>query len=157
MVKLKPITDNSWLLLTDDETTKVGLLSENGGKITLIAASEKTTFDTRDDVNTFFKEDIFSRQVEREDTQKEYTVKGYPVNVTEPHEPKDYTGLPALPLYSKSANSEVLHCAGHYCVKFPGGWTKRYCPKLVTLQKYEWHGPYKNMSDTKLQFSTLSS
>lgn len=157
MVKLKPITDHSWLLLTDDEVTKVGLLSENAGKITLIASSEKTTFDTRDQVNDFFNEDVFSKQVEREDTKKEYTVKGYPVNVTEPHEPSDYTDLPDLPLYSKSSSSNVLHSAGHYCVRFPGGWTKRYCPKLSTLNKYEWHGPFKTVMETKATFSILKN
>jgi len=155
MVKLKPITDHSWLLLTDDEVTKVGLLSENAGKITLIASSEKTTFDTRDQVNEFFKEDVFSKQVEREDTKKEYTVNGYSVNVTEPHEPDDYADLPNLPLYSKSKKSEVLHSAGYYCIKFPGGWSRRYCPKLSTLAKYTWHGPFYTAMETKATLSTL--
>ena len=40
-----------------------------------------------------------------------------------------------------------MHCAGYYVVKYENGWTRSFCPKLVTLDKYEWVGPYKSKED----------
>tara|TARA_B100000886_G_scaffold313777_1_gene250635 strand:- start:42 stop:554 length:513 start_codon:yes stop_codon:yes gene_type:complete len=52
-----------------------------------------------------------------------------------------------LPLYSKNEKSQSMHCAGYYVVKYENGWTRSFCPKLVTLDKYQWVGPYKSKED----------
>ena len=40
-----------------------------------------------------------------------------------------------------------MHCAGYYVVRYENGWTRSFCPKLVTLEKYEFFGPYKTKED----------
>jgi hypothetical protein len=52
-----------------------------------------------------------------------------------------------LPLYSKNEKSQSMHCAGYYVVKYENGWTRSFCPKLVTLDKYEFIGPFKMKDD----------
>ena len=47
-----------------------------------------------------------------------------------------------LPIFTKSAKSKSYFCAGHYAIKFNNTWTKAFCPKLITLQRYEFIGPY---------------
>jgi len=48
-----------------------------------------------------------------------------------------------LPIFTKSAKSKSYFCAGHYAIKFNNTWTKAFCPKLITLQRYEFLGPFK--------------
>ena len=47
-----------------------------------------------------------------------------------------------LPIFTKSAKSKSYFCAGYYTVKFNNTWTRAYCPKLITLQRYEYQGPF---------------
>jgi hypothetical protein len=49
-----------------------------------------------------------------------------------------------LPIYTKTAKSNSYHCAGYYIIKFEHGWVKSFCPKLLTLQRNEYFGPFKS-------------
>ena len=48
-----------------------------------------------------------------------------------------------LPLFTKSRKSKSLYCAGFYCIEFEKGWVKSFCPKLITLERYRYQGPFK--------------
>jgi hypothetical protein len=48
-----------------------------------------------------------------------------------------------LPIYTKTAKSKSFFCAGYYIVKFSNNWVRAYCPKLITLNRYEYQGPFK--------------
>ena len=52
-----------------------------------------------------------------------------------------------LPIYSKSPKSKSYFCAGYYVVLFNDEWITEYCPKNITLQRYEYHGPYKSEAE----------
>lgn len=47
-----------------------------------------------------------------------------------------------LPIFTKGNKSKSFFCAGYYIVKFNNGWVKSYCPKLITLNRYPYAGPY---------------
>ena len=42
-----------------------------------------------------------------------------------------------LPLFTKSKKSKSLYCAGYYIIQFEKGWVKSFCPKLITIERYE--------------------
>lgn len=48
-----------------------------------------------------------------------------------------------FPVYTKTSKSKSYYCAGHYIIKFNNGWVKSYCPKFITLNRYEFQGPFK--------------
>ena len=54
-----------------------------------------------------------------------------------------------LPIFTKSKKSKSLYCAGYYLVKFNINWLKSYCPKLITLQRNKYLGPYKTEIEMK--------
>ena len=58
-----------------------------------------------------------------------------------------------LPLFTKSNKSKSLYCAGFYIIHFEKGWVKSFCPKLITVERYETQGPFK----TKLEMKTALS
>jgi hypothetical protein len=48
-----------------------------------------------------------------------------------------------LPLFTKSNKSKSLYCAGYYIIRFDKGWVKSFCPKLITIERYPYKGPFK--------------
>lgn len=155
-VKLKPITENSWLVLGDTEDVRIGLLSEVRNQYVLMVKGVKQHFLNRKDVTTFFKEDVFNNLVEVESAvkpQTDYFINGFPIDFENPHEVIS-TGT-NLPLFSKKASSDVYYSAGHYCLNFPKNWMPAFCPKLSTLQTYEYAGPYKTEMEMKSNLQRL--
>lgn len=143
-VKLKPITETSWLVLGDTEDTRIGLLTEIRNQYVLMVQGEKQQFVNRKEVNKFFDEDVFENVVEpiaEENIKKNYFINGYPVDFDGPNEVLIKGNK--LPLFSKKATSDVYYSAGYYCLHFPKNWMPAYCPKLSTLETYEYAGPFK--------------
>jgi hypothetical protein len=144
-VRLKPITETSWLVLGDTDETRVGLLTEIHEKYVLMAQGAKKSFLSRMEVNKYFEEDVFENVVEvtsEPDVQKDYFINGYPVDFDSPNEVIIKGNK--LPLFSKKATSDVYYSAGYYCLHFPKNWMPAYCPKLSTLESYEYAGPFKS-------------
>jgi hypothetical protein len=56
-----------------------------------------------------------------------------------------------LPLFTKGNKSKSFFCAGYYIVQFNNGWVKSYCPKLITLNRYPYQGPYKTQEEMQEQ------
>ena len=50
-----------------------------------------------------------------------------------------------LALFTKSIKSKSLYCAGYYIIQFDKGWVKSFCPKLITLERYNYKGPFKTI------------
>ena len=160
MVKLKPITSTSWLVLTNDGLSKVGLLTKSHSDYILLARATKAKFKNRAEINAFFQEDIFANLVEREELieAKEYFIKGYPVDFDNPCEIETPVDVEHdLPLYSKTETSSVYYCAGFYCISFPKGWISSYCPKYSTLAKYGYEGPFKSEEDRNHKMKQLKA
>ncbi len=144
-VRLKPITETSWLVLGDTDETRIGLLTEMREQYVLMAQGAKKSFLSRKEVNKYFEEDVFENVVEAEsepNVQKDYFINGYPVDFDSPNEVIIKGNK--LPLFSKKATSEVYYSAGYYCLHFPKNWMPAYCPKHSTLETYEYAGPFKS-------------
>lgn len=155
-VKLKPITETSWLVLGDTDDTRIGLLTEAKNEYVLMVKGEKKKFLNQKEVNRFFSEDVFQNVVETEETaevKKDYFINGYPVDFDNPNEV--ILKGNKLPLFSKKATSEVYYSAGYYCLNFPKNWMPAFCPKLSTLETYEFAGPFKSELEMRSSLTKL--
>jgi hypothetical protein len=155
-VKLKPITETSWLVIGDTDESKIGLLTEIRDEYVLMVKGEKQKFLNRKAVNTFFNEDVFTNAVApvvEENVKKDYFINGFPVDFDSPNEV--ILKGNKLPLFSKKATSEVYYSAGYYCLHFPKNWMPAYCPKLSTLESYEFGGPYKTELEMRSSLTRL--
>jgi len=155
-VKLKPITSTSWLVIGDTDDNRIGLLTEIRNQYVLMVKGEKQQFVNRKEVNTFFNEDVFSNVIEHvveENIKKDYFVNGYPVDFDNPHEVMIKGNK--LPLFSKKATSDVFYSAGYYCLNFPRNWMPAFCPKLSTLEAYEYLGPFKDEMQMKTSLAKI--
>ena len=55
-----------------------------------------------------------------------------------------------LPLYTKNKKSKSWFCAGWYTVKRGRNWRVVQDPKLITLERYAFHGPYHTKEQASL-------
>jgi len=91
----------------------------------------------------FVKADKPKRVVEND-------VYGFPVNSNAYNQVLDVQRY--LPLYTKQNKSKSFYCAGYYLIKLGNNWHQSLCPKLITLNRYEYFGPFKTReaaADTK--------
>ncbi len=83
-----------------------------------------------------------------------YLIYDYPCS-SKPYEPV-YNLKKRLPLFAKSAKSKSQYCAGYYIIKFRKGWVKSFCPKLITLDRYPYYGPFKTEYEMKNQLNKIN-
>jgi hypothetical protein len=82
-------------------------------------------------------------------TKEQHDVYGYPCEYNAQNILWDVQHR--LPIFTKGNKSKSFFCAGYYIVKFNNGWVKSYCPKLITLNRYPYQGPYKSQEQMQEQ------
>ena len=60
-----------------------------------------------------------------------------------------------LPLYTKLEASKSFFCAGYYIISFNGSWVKNYCPKLLTLERNDFKGPFHTEAEMKAKLAEM--
>jgi len=132
---------------------KCWVVEDNGNKIGTILANQKGVVYTHDDEREQFTS--LKRLSDRYNIVVETTIKNKP---KESHGiygfPCDYKAqnilwdVPRkLPVFTKGKKSKSFFCAGYYILKFNNGWVKSYCPKLITLNRYAYAGPYQSLEE----------
>lgn len=153
MIKLKPITDKSWIIIEDN--INAGVLSVGIDKTyTTIYKNKKLSFSSKQDLNNFFQGDIFTNiQSKTKDLKKNKSVfvKGYPTNRPSVFE---VDRVDQLPVYRKNQLSEILYSAGYFCVEHKN-WNIVFCPKLTTLEKSKYIGPFADIVEARKVSSKL--
>lgn len=153
MLKLKPITERSWFVLSDDSlSTMVGILTESPtGTYSLVGKELKMSFSNKEEMNEKLGVDVFSKIATS--IQKTFDIKGYPVHVDNAIETKCSTVK--RPTYTKGETGKSIHCAGYYAIKFPTGWFVRFCPKLTTVTQTDSIGPFKTELEARTETTVM--
>ena len=147
--KAKTILKNKfWIVENNGE--RVGTISMNDDRFMLSTGEAITFYDNKKDLENQLGKTIFERDKSaKPEIQKE--VYGYPTS-TSPYNVM-YDVKRKLPLFTKSMKSKSLYCAGYYIIKFDKGWVKSFCPKLVTLDRYEFAGPMNTELEMRQELS----
>ena len=153
-VKAKSVLkDKFWIVENDGE--RIGTLSLNDDRYMFSSSAETCFFDNKKQMKKKFGVDIIWSDVDK-DLKKptDYDVHGYKASV-EPFNSM-YDIKRKLPLFTKSSKSKSLSCAGYYIVKFEKGWVKSFCPKLITVERYETRGPFKTELEMRQELSNAN-
>lgn len=140
MIKAKPILKNKfWIIESNGE--RIGTLSKQDDKRLMYSCSTGTEyFNDQKSFKTFIGDISWDKASISDDAvQKE--IHGFPTSTT-PYNVM-YNVQKKLPLFTKSKKSKSLYCAGYYIIRFEKGWVRSFCPKLVTIEKYQYKGPFK--------------
>ena len=142
-LKAKPVLkDKFWIVEQDEE--RIGTLSWNDDRYMFSNQLETCFFDNKRQLKSKFGVDIIWSDItnsDNADNNTSYIVHGFPTSVT-PYNTM-YDVKRKLPLFTKSNKSKSAYCAGYYIIRFEKSWTKSFCPKLITLDRYEYKGPFK--------------
>jgi hypothetical protein len=144
---------------------KFWIVEQAGVKLATLRKNEENRFvmsniegvkiyDTAQSLTKEFGKDFFVAKIVKEaDSAKDNEVQGFATSCA-PHNGM-YDIRRKLPLFTKSDDSKSLYCAGYYVIKFEKGWVKSFCPKLITLQRYEYKGPFKTDIEMKQVLSNV--
>lgn len=148
------IPDKFWIV--EENGTKVATLRKNDdNRFVMSNEAGIKIFESKESITKEYGKDFFAAKIIREaDDSKDGEVHGYPSSTT-PHNAM-FDIRKKLPLFTKSEDSKSLYCAGYYVIHFDKGWVKSFCPKLITLQRYEFKGPFKTELEMKQVLSNVS-
>ena len=148
------VPNKSWLLENDGEKF-ASLSKEKKGYSILFKGHEYKIQDLKE-IKERFGITIDERAIKQEKQAKTLTtdIYGYPVNG------RAFGPLwnvrKRLPIYAKSSKSKSLYCAGYYVIRFRKGWVKSFCPKLITLERYPFKGPFKTEQEMRSILNSVS-
>ena len=129
------IEDKFWIV--ESRIGKVGTIRKVSTGYEFFNQLDKTTTNI-DNLNDF-------GSIEKQETDLK-TCQGYPTNscivYNGEHE--------KLPIFYKKPSMKQPHAAGYYIIKFKK-WLPSFCPRLSTLQNYEYNGPFLTEWDMNLQ------
>lgn len=142
MLKAKQVVKGKFWVVEKPDGTKVATLQTNPNGITFVDNERRERFHSLRHLKAKYNI-AFETQPSNEPqvTPSANTVYGYPADVF-PEDPLWNVAL-KVPTYRKDAKSQSLYCAGHYLIEFNKGvWARMFCPKLISIQRYRFHGPF---------------
>lgn len=151
-VHAKPVIDGKFWIVEEGET-KIGILKITEQKKYVFSSKENTTtFDNKKKLFETFGKDFFVAKTSVSSSEvTSRDVHGYATS-SEPHNPM-FDVRRNLPLFTKSSKSKSVYCAGYYIIKFEKGWIKSFCPKLITIERYPYEGPFRTDIEMKQRLS----
>lgn len=140
MLKAKSIVDNKFWILESEQGDRVGTIKIKDDRVNVIIGSTQSSYEDME--SAIDSLDLtFPKKSKPPVQDSKNEVYDFPTS-TQPHNALWNVQM-KLPIYTKTKKSNSYHCAGYYIIQFGSGWVKSFCPKLLTLQRYPYQGPYK--------------
>jgi hypothetical protein len=144
------IPNKEWIIKDGDK--KIGSLAKNKKGYSFLRSGHRVDIKSIKDIGIISLDAMPKIKYEVEPAS--YAIYNYPCS-SKPFGPV-YNVKDKLPLYAKSAKSKSQYCAGFYVIQFRKGWVKSFCPKLITLERYPYHGPFKTEQEMKTMLNTIN-
>ncbi len=151
----KPVIDNKFWIVEKNGEKFATLRKDDENRFVMSNELGIKIYNTKESLTKEFGKSFFVAKIVKESTNADpQEVHGFSSSCL-PHNSM-YDIKKKLPLFTKSEDSKSLYCAGYYVIKFDKGWVKSFCPKLITLQRYEYKGPFKTELEMKQVLSNVS-
>ena len=141
----KPVVKNKYWIVEEKGNKVATIQAIDDGGFSYVHDNQRERFASVKMISK--KYNIEFAKAEKASNSKVHDVYGYPCNSKSFNEIYDVTRR--LPIYTKTAKSRSYFCAGYYLVKYSNTWIKEYCPKLITLNRYQYQGPFKTEEEAK--------
>lgn len=147
------IKNKFWIV--QDKGENVGTISFNDEQFMLSDSKGSRFFSSAKQLQKSLKSPVQWTNLEIVESVPTKEVNGYPTSCI-PYNSM-YDVKRKLPLFTKSEKSKSLYCAGFYVIQFEKGWVKSFCPKLITVERYETHGPFKTELEMRQELSNVNT
>jgi hypothetical protein len=153
-IKAKEILDGKFWIV-EENSTRVGTLSKDEDRYIFTKKGEVSFFKNESQLKKCFGKNFLTAKINvPEEKQREKSVQGYPTRC------QPYNGMydisRKLPIFTKSEKSKSMYCAGYYLIKFNSNWLKSFCPKLITVERNEYKGPFKTDIEMKAALGVVN-
>jgi hypothetical protein len=145
------IKDKFWIV--EQNGNKVGTISSDEGRYVLSSKEGVRVFDSKTQLERKLGKTVFEGTEQKPEVSAEKTACGYPTSAV-PYN-VIYDVKRKIPLFTKSTSSTSMYCAGYFVLHFNKGWVKSFCPKLNTIEEYEFRGPFKTQLEMKQEMSRV--
>lgn len=136
----KPVVKNKFWVVEDQGTRIATIQAVEDGGFVYVHDDQRERFNSIKLLSKQYNI-IFDKPVKKSKVKASLNnVHGFPTQTKPYNELYDVTRR--LPVYTKTEKSKSYFCAGYYIVDIDNTWTKTYCPKLITLNRYPFRGPF---------------
>ena len=139
----KPVIKNKFWVVEDSGNKVATIQARDDGGYAYVHAENREYFPSVKNLKQ--KYNIKFGSLERPKAENSKTVYGYPVSGKAYNQVWDIQRR--LPIYSKTLKSKSLFCAGYYLIKLNCTWIEHFCPKNITIGRYEYLGPFKTKDE----------
>jgi hypothetical protein len=154
-IHAKPIIDNKFWIVEQGGKKCATLRKNEDNHFVLSNETGIKVYNNKESLTKQFGKDFFVAKIVKEsNNSSSLEVHGFPSSCI-PHNSM-FDIRKKLPLFTKSNDSKSVYSAGYYVIRFDKGWVKSFCPKLITLQRYEFRGPFKTELEMKQVLSNVS-
>jgi hypothetical protein len=145
------VKNKCWIV--EQDGTKVATILANEQGVTLVQDATREQFPNLKTLSDRYNIIIDKAKVTKVKAQS-HQVHGFPCE----HKPQNalWDVQHKLPVFTKGSKSKSFFCAGYYIVQFNNGWVKSYCPKLITLNRYLYQGPYFTKEEMQVQLKAAN-
>jgi hypothetical protein len=150
----KPIVKNKyWIVEQDGE--QVGTLQASPSGISFVKGNDREKFVSIKLLRTKYNITFAKEQRLKKISDISFDVYGFPCD----HKPFNVLIdiIKKIPIYTKANRSKSFFCAGHYLVHNGVNYAYTFCPKLITLNRYDFFGPFQTKVATKSYEKTLKN
>ena len=149
------LKDKFWIVESEGE--KVGTLSINEEQQYMLSNNNGTRFfkNIKQLAKNLDAEITWTSVSSNTVTKDEHMMYGYPTSCR-PYNPV-FNVQDKLALFTKSEKSKSLYCAGYFIIQFDKGWVKSFCPKMITIERYETRGPFKTEIEMRQELSRVNA
>jgi hypothetical protein len=137
----KPIVKNKYWIVEQEGTKIATIQAIDEGGFVYVHDERREKFATIKMLTKKYNIEFAKADKPKVDATVGHEVYGFPTTHKPYNQVLDVQRY--LPIYTKSPKSKSFFCAGHYIIKFSKTWVKASCPKLITLSRYEYQGPFK--------------
>lgn len=153
MIKAKEILKNKFWLVENDGQ-KLGTISTTEDQFVYSCHTGSQFFPKIENFKKIVGAEVVWSNADSVAKTTDLEVHGYPTSSEPFNSVLDVKNK--LPLFTKSDKSKSLYCAGYYIIRFNKGWVKSFCPKLVTLERYDFKGPFKTEIEMRTELSNAN-
>jgi hypothetical protein len=143
MIIAKPVLKNEFWILQKDQQ-KIGNIKSQGKEYSITIGNQKFTVKN---IKTIQKNDVVFEKINFKKPRPIDQVYGFDTGCFAYNVLWDLKRK--LPLFTKQRKSRCWFAAGWYKIKFRDQWSVIQNPKLISINRYPYHGPYYTCHDAE--------
>lgn len=136
----KPVVKNKFWVVEERGAKVATIQAVDDGTFVYVTSNRREKFPTIKNLSKQYSI-VFDKQKKKITPTQGNQIYGYPTS-SKPYN-ELYDIVRKLPVYTKLSKSKSYYCAGYYVINYDNHWIKEYCPKLITLNRYNFIGPFK--------------